>query len=265
MFKNKTSKGEETGGRILTTALTLFRSRGFEQTTMREIAGEAGMSLGAAYHYFASKEAIVLAYYERVQEAHAARVRELMSRTPAPSLQARIVEATHAKLDILQDDRPLMGALLRYTGEPSHPLSFLGQKTRSLQLRSIATFAETVSSERLPADLAQLVPVTLWAMHMGLLLYFLYDDSPKQRRTRQLTDGAVELFVRSLTLVKLPMLRPVRKRVSALLTDAGLVPDAEALALHQLANQAAVAAAAAAGDGGTGHVTATGQEARRDE
>jgi AcrR family transcriptional regulator len=233
MFKNKTSKGEETGGRILNTALTLFRSRGFEHTTMREIAGEAGLSLGAAYHYFASKEAIVLAYYERVQDEHTSRVRAALAKTPAPSLQERIAAAVHTKLDILQDDRPLMGALLRYTGEPAHPLSFLGEGTRPLQLRSMATFGETVAGARLPADLAQLVPVTLWAMHMGLLLYFLYDESPKQRRTRLLTDGAVELFVRSLSLVKLPILRPVRKRVTTLLTDAGLVPDAEALARSQ--------------------------------
>lgn len=260
MFKNKTSKGEETGGRILNTALGLFRSRGFEQTTMREIAAESGLSLGAAYHYFASKEAIVLAYYERVQEAHAARVREVMARTPLQTLQERIADAMHAKLDILQDDRPLMGALLRYTGEPTHPLSFLGAATRGLQLRSMATFADTVSGERFPADLAQLVPVTLWAMHMGLLLYFLYDDSLKQRRTRQLTDGAVELFARSLTLVKLPILRPVRKRVSTLLTDAGLVPDADAIALYQLAN--AAAASGAANSNANANANATNEEAQ---
>ena len=77
------------------------------------------------------------------------------------------------------------------------------------------------------------MPITLWSMHMGLLLYFLYDDSPKQRRTRQLTDGAVDLFTRSLTLAKLPLLRPMRKRVAALLSDAGLVPDAAAIARYQ--------------------------------
>jgi hypothetical protein len=95
---------------------------------------------------------------------------------------------------------------------------------------------------------------------MGLLLYFLYDDSLKQRRTRQLTDGAVELFVRSLTLVRLPILRPVRKRVSSLLTDAGLVPDAESIALYQLANAATAAAPGAAGT--SANANATNEEAR---
>ncbi len=233
MFNNaaKTPKGKETRRRVLSTALTLFRAHGFEATTMREIAGEAGLSLGAAYHYFPSKEAIVFGYYESVQVEHEQRVRTLVGETR--TMRDRIGGAMHTKLDILQEDRPLMGALLRFTGEPKHPLSFLGERTRPLQLRSIATFAHTVADERLPNDLAQLVPLTLWSMHMGLLLYFLYDESPKQRRTRQLTDGAVELFTRSLVLMKLPLLRPVRKRVATLLADAGLVPDADAIARAQ--------------------------------
>jgi AcrR family transcriptional regulator len=242
MFKNeiKTPKGEETRQRILTTALTLFRARGFEATTMRDVAAEAGLSLGAAYHYFASKEAIVLGYFDAMQTEHDQRVRDLLPGTRA--LRERLAGAMHAKLDILQDDRPLMGALLRFTGEPKHPLSFLGEGTRPVQLRSIGTFARTVAGERLPGDLAQLVPLTLWSMHMGLLLYFLYDDSPKQRRTRQLTDGAVDLFTRSLTLMKLPLLRPVRKRVATLLGDAGLVPDVAEIARYQTmdGNQAGV-------------------------
>jgi AcrR family transcriptional regulator len=231
MFKTKTPKGEETRQRVLSTALALFRARGLEQTTMREIAGEAGLSLGAAYHYFASKEAIVLGYYDAVQDEHDRRVRAMVGETRV--LRDRMAGAMHAKLDILEDDRPLMGALLRFAGEPKHPLSFLGERTRPMQLRSIATFAQTVAGERLAGDLAQLVPLTLWSLHMGLLLYFLYDDSPRQRRTRQFTDGAVDLFTRSLTLVKLPLLRPMRKRVATLLADAGLVPDAAAIARYQ--------------------------------
>ena len=60
-----TKKSEETRGRILEAALRVFRERGFERATMREIAAEAGVALGAAYYYFESKEAIVMAFYER--------------------------------------------------------------------------------------------------------------------------------------------------------------------------------------------------------
>ena len=222
MFETKTPKGAGTQARILDIALGLFRTRGFEATTMRDIAEAAGSSLGAAYHYFPSKDAIVLAYYQQVQDEHARRVRAAL--VDSTRLRDRLAAAFHSKFDILADDRPLMGALLRYTGEPSHPLSFLGGATRNMQLCSMGVFAEAVAAERLSTDLRALTPVLLWAMHMGLLLYFLYDDSPRQRKTRRLSDGALDLFVRALALAKVPLLRPVTRAVARLLDEAGVLP-----------------------------------------
>lgn len=57
-----TEKAEATRTRILDAALDLFRSQGFDQTTMREIAAEAGVALGSAYYYFESKDALVMAF-----------------------------------------------------------------------------------------------------------------------------------------------------------------------------------------------------------
>ena len=60
----------ETRRQILETALALFRERGLDATTMRDIAAGAGLALGAAYYYFKGKEAIVGAYYDYVQHEH---------------------------------------------------------------------------------------------------------------------------------------------------------------------------------------------------
>ena len=223
MFKTKTAKGEETRQRIFETALGLFRTRGFDATTMRDVAAEAGQSLGAAYHYFPSKDAIVLAYYDSVQDEHARRVSDTLA--AGGGLRETLTKVFQSKLDILALDRPLMGALLRYTGDPRHPLSFLGPGTRDLQLRSMALFRDAIGRERLPDDIRAVLPTLLWAMHMGLLLYFLYDDSPRQRRTRALTDAAVGLFVRALAVARLPGLRPIRRSVLQLLDEAGLLTD----------------------------------------
>jgi hypothetical protein len=63
----------------------------------------------------------------------------------------------------------------------------------------------------------------MWALHMGVLLYFLYDSSPNVRRTRKLVDGSVELAARFLKLAKFPLLRPARRGVIGLLRDAELI------------------------------------------
>ena len=64
----RTRKGELARQRILESALRLFVSRGYEETTMREIAAEAGYSPGLTYRYFARKEELVLVLYQNLDE-----------------------------------------------------------------------------------------------------------------------------------------------------------------------------------------------------
>jgi AcrR family transcriptional regulator len=221
MFKKQSAKGEETRERIYRAALALFRERGFDTATMRDIAAGAGMSLGAAYHYFDSKDAIVLRYYEDIADETERRVRPALAE--ASSLRERLRVPFHTKLDIVQADRPLMGALLRYTGQPDHPLSFLGAATRPLRQRNIALFADALGDTALPDDTRVLAPLALWAIEMGILLFFLYDRSPRQQRTRTLIDASVDLFIAALKLNRLPGFGVVRRKVSAILTEAGLL------------------------------------------
>src|SRR5438067_13611060 len=60
-----TPKGQRTRALILDSALALFAEKGYAATTMRDIAGRAGCSLGLAYRYYARKEDLILAFYER--------------------------------------------------------------------------------------------------------------------------------------------------------------------------------------------------------
>jgi len=215
---------EETRRHILETALALFRERGFDQTTIRDIASRAGLSLGAGYYYFRSKEAIVGAYYDYIQEEHQARAREAFAN--ADTLRDRLRAALHTKIDVLQDDRRLLRALFRYGGEPDHPLTWFGPASRGQREVCTEIFAETLAGERLPDDIRDVAPTLLWTLHMGVLLYFLYDDSPKQRRTRILIDSAVDFVVDAKRIATNPLLRPVRRRVIGILRTAGLLPAA---------------------------------------
>ncbi len=213
---------EDTRRQIYEIALTLFRQRGFEETTMRDVAASAGVSLGSAYYYFASKDAIVGAYYTDVQREHQARCREAFA--TARDLRERLRAALHSKVDIMRGDRRLLRALFRYGGDPDHPLSWFGPATRQQRDESIALFGEVLAEERLPTDLRAAGPSLLWALHLGVLLFFLYDGSADQRPTRRLIDAVVDLAVDVRRLVTSPLLRPLRRRVFGVLSDAGLLP-----------------------------------------
>jgi len=218
------SKAQLTRSHILSTALRVFRERGLEAATMRELAAAAGASLGSAYYYFHSKEAIIQAYYDDVQAEHARRVTAALAERHL-DLKDRLRAAFHAKLDILQSDRKLLSALFRYTGEPQHPLSALGDGTRKNRQQSMSVFLAALGDERFPDDIRPVLPVALWALHMGIILYFIYDESREQQRTRRLVDGVLALVVRVLALVQFPLLKPVRGSILALLRDAGLLPE----------------------------------------
>jgi AcrR family transcriptional regulator len=213
------SKGETTRRHVLDTALSLFRERGFDETTMRDIAAEAGLSLGAAYHYFPSKEALAFAYYERSQQEHDARAREELEHVG--DVRARLAAVAHSKLDLVRRDRRLLGALFRFSGRPGDALSVFAKETRPIRERAIALFDEALG-DAVPGDLRRLVSVLLWLGLLGALLYFIHDRSPKQQRTRRLVDGALDVLVPSLPLLAVAP-PALRHRVTKLLEEAGLL------------------------------------------
>jgi AcrR family transcriptional regulator len=57
-------RGEETRANILSTASRLFAKHGYEATGVAEICQQAGISKGAFYHHFPSKQAIFLTLLE---------------------------------------------------------------------------------------------------------------------------------------------------------------------------------------------------------
>lgn len=60
-------RSERSRTAILDAALDLFSHRGYGATSMRDIAGKAGVSTGSVYHHFKDKESIFQALLERFQ------------------------------------------------------------------------------------------------------------------------------------------------------------------------------------------------------
>jgi len=198
--------GEKTKAVILQTALHLFRRSGFEVTTMRDIARTAKVATGAAYYYFPSKEAIVAAYYDQVQLLHRERAGDEL--TTKAGLRERLGVVMHSKLEILKDDRMFLGALFRYTGDPQHPLSVFGKATQSQRSHSVAVFEQAMAGTNVSEELQQLLPWALWLGHLGIVLFFVYDDSEGQQRTHQLVDGMLDLLTRFVELTSSALARP---------------------------------------------------------
>src|ERR1700726_398608 len=134
-----TDKGEQTRRHIFECALALFREKGFDATTMQDVAARAELAKSATYYYFPSKEAIVQAYYEVVQSEQERISTEAFEQTK--DLKSRLRTAMQMKFELVKEDRKLLGVVFRYTGEPDHPLSCLGRGTAEIRRRSVDIFA----------------------------------------------------------------------------------------------------------------------------
>ena len=69
----------------------------------------------------------------------------------------------------------------------------------------------------MPSDLADHLPRLLWLYHMGLILFWIHDRSPRQKRTERLMDRSLDLIVRLLRVSRFRILAPLRKAALELL------------------------------------------------
>jgi AcrR family transcriptional regulator len=203
---------KDTRQKILDAALELFRERGFAEATMREVAARAGVATGLAYYYFKSKDAIVLAFYQQARDDLAT---ELEAAHESGRAADRIQALIEAKFNYFKPNRRFLGALMAHAADASSPLSPFGEPSREIREFDLAHFqrALTETGTRVPSDLAPHIAKILWFYQMGLLLFWIYDRSPQQRRTRALLATSIEVVAMLIKLSNLPLLRPARKRV----------------------------------------------------
>ena len=85
---------------VLDAAFTCFARQGFHQTTMQDICREAGLSAGAVYRYFPSKEEIIEASCQECQQYYMSMIEAATQRGDRPvGLLDELVGTTFAYLD----------------------------------------------------------------------------------------------------------------------------------------------------------------------
>lgn len=216
----KKRKGEQTRAHILETALQLFRERGYEDTTMRAIAEAAGVAVGNAYYYFRSKEHLIQAFYERSHEEHLEACQPILAQEK--DLRARLHSVLRAKIDTSMPYHRFSAVLFKSAADPKSPLNPFSDESRELRDRVTALFAEVLEGSRTRignAKLREELPHLLWTYQMGIILFWIHDDSPECGRTYRLIDHTVKIIVRLIGLIDLPPFRPLLWSTLDLLKD----------------------------------------------
>ena len=96
---------------------------------------------------------------------------------------------------------------------PKNPLSPFKAETRPIRDLDIAWFELVIKQAgvRVPRDLRAYLPGVLWFFQMGVILFWITDDSPHQSRTERLLPLACRLVSSLIRFSSIPLMRPLRR------------------------------------------------------
>jgi AcrR family transcriptional regulator len=218
MFENDaakpTPKAERTRALIRDIALASFRERGYDGTTVRLIAQEAGISLGNAYYYFPTKNHLVQELYVEVQREHRAVAAPLLE--TSDDLIERLGIVYRSGLATLEPFHAFAPGFLSAAVSPRSPINPLGDDSIEARELAVGLFRDAVGGARhsLPDDFVRSLPDVFWLGYLLLALFWVYDSSPGRERTLRLLDRGLKLLGLALPLAKLPLLRkPLRELI----------------------------------------------------
>ena len=216
MFKNGatpaggvsgTAKSVATREKLRAVAIAMLRDVGYERTTMRAIAVEAGVSTGNAYYHFPSKDALVQELYLDVQREHAQRAAPVLA--AGGTLTDRLRGVWGAAIDAFAPFHGFGAEFVSVAIRPDSGASPFSAASTAAREESRALFEEVVAGAEpaVPARLRAELPELLWLAQLGITLFWVYDSSPGFARTRRLVAGGAPLVGGLVRLSRLPVAR----------------------------------------------------------
>jgi AcrR family transcriptional regulator len=209
-------RGEQTRRLIVETAIRLFGEQGYEKTTMRAIAAAAGLSVGNAYYYFPSKEALVQEFYLELQSQHTSAVLPLLTAAPLGEQLSLVLEAGLAVWAPYHRFAGKFIGLAAVPGSPVSPFSAESEESRKISLDLFQRLVDLTTTKMDPALRAAL-PELLWLLQMGVVVYWVHDESPEQARTRAIVARGVPYLEQLVGLSRLKVFRPITTQGLAIL------------------------------------------------
>ena len=174
--------------RVLDAARRRFAREGFEATTTRDIAREAGIAAGTLFNYFPNKDAIALAL---IADALAAGRNDFEQRQRATSLAEDLFAHVASGLRRLKPFRRFLRPVLETAFSPAlAPGTDPGAALRADHLETVGGLLVEHDCEAAPLGLQ-----LYWTLYTGLLVFWAHDRSAKQEETLALMDESMEMFV----------------------------------------------------------------------
>jgi len=197
-------QGAAARDRLYETAIRMISERGYEATTLREIAKDAHVSVGLLYRYFPSKQAVIIALYEELSKDFS---RQAAAMKPG-KWRDRFLFALETSVRALQPHRTTLRALIPVLiGDPDDGVFAAGTAFSRLRVQQVFEDAVAGAADAPKAPIAGALGRLLYLVHLAVLLWWLLDKTPKQRATDGLVKLTEQLLPPAALTLRLPLIR----------------------------------------------------------
>jgi AcrR family transcriptional regulator len=213
----QTAQGAAAKQRLYEIAVKRMARHGYEMTTLRDVAKDAGVSVGLLYRYFPSKRAVIFALYDELSADYVTAT----ARMRPGRWRDRGLFALTSSLEVLAPHRAtLRGLIPVLVGDPEEGL--FGEHAAFSRVRVLGVFerAITDASDAPPRPLAEAIARLLYLLHLAVLLWWLFDKTVKQRATAALVQLVQGILPSAAMTLRLPIVRRFVLSVDALVREA---------------------------------------------
>jgi AcrR family transcriptional regulator len=200
--------------RFIQAFIAEVRERGYAAVSLRDVARRSGMSDGAIYKHFASKEKILLAYYLLKMEGLRKEGAVLLGRK-GYTLQERLQALLEFQIGQYEGERDFLEKTFHATFVAASLMWPEVAAMRRTYLETAGAFIKAAESDgEIPeVPWAGIVDEMLWCHYMGVMMYWLKDASENHEDTTQFLDRTVNLFA---AVVGGPLLKQAEELVGFL-------------------------------------------------
>jgi AcrR family transcriptional regulator len=213
----QTPQGAAAKERLYTAAIRLIAARGYEATTLRDVAKEAGVSVGLLYRYFPSKQAVVIALYDELSSNYSSRAGDM----PPGRWRDRFIFALETSLAVLRPHQVALRALTPVlVGDPEEGIFSTSTAFSRIRVQQVFEQAVVGSSDAPKQPIAGALGRLLYLVHLAVLLWWLLDKSTNQRATATLVSLTRQLLPSAALTLRVPPVRRFLISVDELVRDA---------------------------------------------
>ena len=178
--------------RVVTTAARVFAKRGYDQTSIKDVADELGVAAGGLYHYFSGKEELLIAICDELMDPLLAEARRTLDEHEAPEPRLRALVRLWVRHVVEHRDHMLVFQQVRHAIERGDQWRRVRKSRKDFERLVDAVLAEIPRSGHGPAADRRLALAALLGMVNHTAQWF----KPRGRLTSDdVAEGYVDLLL----------------------------------------------------------------------